>query len=108
MSTGGLDLEFFQDYNPSPIGAYELKRLPGSSVALVAGDDVAVAWPDLVNGTDALNGPLGNAVVGGLLSGRARKLVDGQATLAVEGEGGGLELVLLREEEDERASLALV
>jgi len=22
MSTGGLDLEFFQDYNPSPIGAY--------------------------------------------------------------------------------------
>merc|ERR1712144_142144 len=108
VSTDRTRVVVLEELKVQTTGAHELKRLPGAGVALVAGNNVAVAWPDLGNGTNALHSRLGNAVVGGLLGRRARKLVDGQAALAVEGEGGSLKLVLLGEEEDERARLALV
>lgn len=76
-----------------------------TSGASHAGNEVLVAGSDVGDGVADVAGS-GNSVVGGLLSGWSSERGNLHATLAVEGEGRGLQIILLGEEEDERASLA--
>lgn len=79
-------------------------RLAGSTWA--TGDDVAVAGLDARDGLQL--GAGADTVVGSLLGWEGTELLEVKVTLVVEGVSTGLELALLREQEDKGAGLASV
>lgn len=83
-----------------------LKRDGLASRAVKGGNQVAVAGRDAGGAVGLLDAGL--VVVGGALARRAREAGEADVAGAGEGEGGGLEVLLLGEEEDEAALLALV
>lgn len=85
----------------------ELDRLPRASLALHVGNDVAVARLD-GDGAEVL-AHRWCVAPGGLTNlGRGAELGEADATGAGEGVGASLEVLLLREEEDDGALFALV
>lgn len=82
----------------------DLNALSGTSRARASGDDVAVAWREGGDGTDLSTGA--SVVVSSGLRSNVVEVGEGQTARAGHGEGRGLEVALLREEEDDSAGLA--